>query len=201
MARKVKRLELAFALAVLLVFTYAAAAGAQQQEIAHQVLRLHVIANSNSTEDQRVKLCVRDRVLALCTPWLADVSNQSEVRAVLGTHMQEIVNAAQEELLRQGSRDAVTAQMNAEYYPTRDYTDFSLPAGRYVGLKIRIGSASGHNWWCVIFPPLCKGVATGETAVLSPDERALTRRDGTRYVVRFKAAELFGELRHALGSA
>lgn len=200
MTKQAKRLELAFALAVLLVFTYAAAAGAQQQELSGKLLRLHVIANSDSTEDQRVKLCVRDRVLALCEPWLAEVEDQAGVRQVLDKHMQEIVNAAQEELLRQGSRDSVTAQIRSEYYPTRDYTDFSLPAGRYVGLKLRIGSAEGHNWWCVIFPPLCKGAAAGETASLSPGERALTRRDGTRYIVRFKAAELLGELRHALGA-
>ncbi|MGE4547984.1 MAG: stage II sporulation protein R [Intestinibacillus sp.] len=201
MTKRAKRLELAFALAVLLVFTYAAAAGAQQQSISEKLLRLHVIANSDSAEDQRVKLCVRDKVLALCEPWLAEVQDQAGVRQALNAHMQEIVNAAQEELWAQGSQDSVTAQIRSEYYPTRDYTDFSLPAGRYVGLKLRIGSAKGHNWWCVIFPPLCKGAAAGKAASLSPGEQALTRQDGTRYVVRFKAAELLGELRHAFGAA
>lgn len=201
MTRKVKRVELMLALAVLLLFTYAAGAGAQQQDIADKVLRLHVIADSDSAEDQRVKLCVRDRVLALCAPWLQEADNQDEVRQILGAHMQEIVDAAQLELWAQGADDGVTAQISEEYYPTREYTDFSLPAGRYVGLKVRIGSAQGHNWWCVIFPPLCDGAAAGETASLSPGERAMTRRDGTRYVVRFKAAELLGEVRHFFGAA
>lgn len=201
MMARARRWELAVAFAVLLLFTYAAAAGAQQTELADKVLRLHVIANSDTVEDQRVKLCVRDRVLAACQPWLEDANNQTEVREILRLHMQEIVNLAQTELWEQGSTHTVTAQMSEEYYPTREYTDFSLPAGQYVGLKLRIGRAVGHNWWCVIFPPLCDGAAAGEIASLSADETALTRQDGTRYVVRFKAAELFSEIRHAFRTA
>lgn len=195
----IKRLEAALILATMLLFTYAAAAGAQQQEISDKVLRLHVVANSDSDEDQRVKLCVRDRVLEVCEPLLAEAKTQEEVRAALGTHLQEIVNAAQLELWRQGADDGATAQLREEYYPTRDYETFSLPAGRYVGLRVEIGAAQGHNWWCVVFPPLCKGAAASETAALSDGERAFTRRDGTQYAVRFKAAELVGELRHKLG--
>lgn len=195
-----KRLELCLALAILLLFTYAAAAGAQQQDIADKVLRLHVIANSDSAEDQRVKLCVRDAVLAYCNPLLENVKTQSDVRTVLNDHMQEIVNLAQAELKRQGSADSVTAQMKEEYYPTRVYTDFSLPAGRYMGLRLRIGNAAGHNWWCVIFPPLCNGCATTKTDNLTADEHAFMRKDGTKYVIRFKAAEVLDTLRDRFGA-
>lgn len=201
MTKKIRRWELALALTIFFLFTYAAAAGAQQQDIAEKVLRLHVIASSDSAEAQRVKLCVRDRVLSLCEPWLEDAETQQDVREILSAHMQEIVNAAQQELWAQGAQDGVTAQISAEYYPTRAYTDFSLPAGRYVGLKLRIGGAQGKNWWCVIFPPLCADAAEGRDDTLTPEEHALTRQDGARYVVRFKAAELLGELRHAFGAA
>lgn len=196
--KRLTRFEAALLLALVLLFTYASAAGMQQQAIADQVLRLHVLANSNSEEDQRVKLCVRDRVLAYCAPLLESAQTQDEVRSVLSAHLQEIVNEAQRELWRQGASDSVTAQISEEYYPTRDYIDFSLPAGRYVGLRIQIGEAQGRNWWCVVFPPLCSGAAEGEANGLNEDERAFTRRDGTEYVVRFKAAELVGELREWL---
>ncbi len=196
-----KRAELCLALTILLIFTYASAAGAQQQEIADKVLRLHVLANSDSAEDQRVKLCVRDAVLEYCNPLLAQVQTQAQVRTVLNTHLQEIVDLAQAELRRQGSLDMVTAQMQEEYYPTRDYTDFALPAGKYMGLRICIGSASGHNWWCVIFPPLCKGCSAAATETLTTEERAFVRQDGTKYVVRFKAAEMLDTLRERFSPA
>ncbi len=196
-----KRAELCVALVILLLFTYASAAGAQQQEIADKVLRLHVLANSDSTEDQRVKLCVRDAVLAYCNPLLAQVQTQAQVRTVLNAHLQEIVDLAQAELRRQGSLDTVTAQMQEEYYPTREYTDFALPAGRYMGLRICIGSASGHNWWCVIFPPLCKGASAAAAETLTTQERAFVQQDGTKYVVRFKAAEVLDTLRERFSPA
>lgn len=196
---KLKQFEAVLLLVVMILFTYASAAGARQQMLADKMLRLHVLADSDGAEDQRVKLCVRDRVLAYCQPLLEKAETQQDVRQILGAHMQQIVNAAQLELWRQGTSDSVTAQLSEEYYPTRDYQDFSLPAGRYVGLRIKIGAAAGHNWWCVIFPPMCRGAASAQTDTLTEDERAFTRRDGTQYVVRFKAAELFGEFRHALG--
>lgn len=195
---QIKRWEAALVLTVLLLFTYAALAGMQQQALADDVLRLHVLANSDSREDQRVKLCVRDRVLAYCEPLLTEVRTQQQVRTVIQQHLQQIVNVAQLELWRQGTQDTVVVKLDEEYYPTRDYETFSLPAGQYVGLRVEIGSARGHNWWCVIYPPMCRGAAVSEPAALSPGERALTRRDGTRFVVRFKAAELIGTLRHRL---
>lgn len=193
-----KRLEIALMLAVALVFTYASAAGMQQQQLADKMLRLHVLANSDMEEDQRVKLCVRDKVLEYCSPLLEECTTQEDVRQVLSANLQQIVNCAQLTLWQQGSNDSVTAQINEEYYPTREYTDFSLPAGRYVGLRIKIGEAKGHNWWCVVFPPMCNGASQMKDDTLTEDENALTRRDGTRYVIRFKAAEIFGELRQLL---
>lgn len=193
-----KRWEAVLVLTVLLLFTYAAMAGMQQQALADDVLRLHVLANSDSREDQRIKLCVRDRVLAYCEPLLTEAHTQAQVRAVVRQHLQQIANVAQLELWLQGAQDSVAVKLDEEYYPTRDYETFSLPAGQYVGLRVEIGSARGHNWWCVIYPPMCRGAAVAEPATLSQGERALTRRDGTRFVVRFKAAELVGALRHRL---
>ena len=195
---QIKRWEAALVLTVLLLFTYAAMAGMQQQALADDVLRLHVLANSDSREDQRVKLCVRDRVLAYCEPLLTEAHTQTQVRAVVRQHLQQIANVAQLELWRQGAQDTVAVKLDEEYYPTRDYETFSLPAGQYVGLRVEIGRANGPNWWCVFYPPMCRGAAVAEPAALSSGERALTRRDGTRFVVRFKTAELVGALRHRL---
>lgn len=192
------RFELFCALLIMLLFTYAAAAGAQQQALADKVLRLHVVAASDSIADQQIKLYVRDAVLAYCQPLLQDAQNQQQVRQLLNGHMQQIVNVAQRTLWAHQQTDTVTAQMRQEYYPTRDYTDFSLPAGQYVGLRLKIGAAQGRNWWCVIFPPLCDGAATQEATALTADEAALTRRDGTQYVIRFKTIEILSEIREYL---
>lgn len=196
----IKRLECTLLLTILLLFTYAGTVQIQQQALADTVLRLHVVANSDTEEDQRVKLCVRDAVLTYTKPLLAEAKNQAQVRSILHTELQTLANIAQTELQRQGSVDTVTVAMQEEYYPTREYTDFSLPAGRYTGIRIKIGAAQGHNWWCVIFPPLCQEAAIDTTEALQEKERAYIRQDGTEYVVRFKTAEWLGEMKEKLNT-
>ena len=156
---KCRPIELALALCMAFLFAYAAWVSLSQQTLADGLLRLHVIANSDSVQDQQVKLLVRDRVLAVTEPLLADADNQDEVRRILSSHLQQITDAAQQVLTDQGMPYQLSAQMATEYYPTREYATFSLPAGQYTGLKIRLGAASGHNWWCVVFPPLCTDAA------------------------------------------
>ena len=179
---KCRPIELALALCMAFLFAYMAWVSLSQQTLADGLLRLHVIANSDSVQDQQVKLLVRDRVLELTEPLLAEADAQDEVRRILSSHLQQITDAAQQVLTDQGMPYQLSAQMATEYYPTREYDTFSLPAGQYTGLKIRLGTASGHNWWCVVFPPLCTDAAQ------APQDKLCEQT-----TFRFKTADLIGQ--------
>ena len=181
---KCRPIELALALCMAFLFAYAAWVSLSQQTLADGLLRLHVIANSDSVQDQQVKLLVRDRVLAVTEPLLADADNQDEVRRILSSHLQQITDAAQQVLTDQGMPYQLSAQMATEYYPTREYATFSLPAGQYTGIKMRLGAASGHNWRCVVFPPLCTDAAQ------APQDKLCEQK-----TFRFKTADLIGQAR------
>lgn len=181
---KCRPIELALTLCMALLFAYAAWVSLSQQTLADGLLRLHVIANSDSVQDQQVKLLVRDRVLEVTEPLLAEADDQDEVRRILSEHLQQITDAAQQVLTDQGMPYQLSAQMATEYYPTRAYDTFSLPAGQYTGLKIRLGAASGHNWWCVVFPPLCTDAAQ------APQDKLCEQT-----TFRFKTADLIGQAR------
>lgn len=179
---KCRPIELALALCMAFLFAYMAWVSLSQQTLADGLLRLHVIANSDSVQDQQVKLLVRDRVRELTEPLLAEADAQDEVRRILSSHLQQITDAAQQVLTDQGMPYQLSAQMATEYYPTREYDTFSLPAGQYTGLKIRLGAASGHNWWCVVFPPLCTDAAQ------APQDKLCEQT-----TFRFKTADLIGQ--------
>lgn len=181
---KCRPIELALALCMAFLFAYAAWVSLSQQTLADGLLRLHVIANSDSVQDQQVKLLVRDRVLEVTEPLLAEADDQDEVRRILSAHLQQITDAAQQVLTDQGMPYQLSAQMATEYYPTRAYDTFSLPAGQYTGLKIQLGAASGHNWWCVVFPPLCTDAAQ------VPQDKLCEQT-----TFRFKTADLIGQAR------
>lgn len=191
---KLRRFECAVLLMLAVLFTYAAAASAAQNTMARGLLRLHVVANSDTPHDQEIKLMVRDVVLDFCAPLLDGAEDRDAVRARLLPHMQELADCAEQTLLSAGERRTVTVKLAEEYYPTRDYATFSLPAGDYLGLRVTIGEGAGRNWWCVVFPPLCSEAAAGET--VEPETEGIA----PRYALRFKAAEAVGLLRHRLFS-
>lgn len=191
---KFKRLEMTLLLTLAVLFTYAAATSAEQNEMASSLLRLHVVANSDTPHDQQVKLLVRDQVLDFCAPLLEGAENRDAVRARLLPQMQALANHAQQALWDAGERRTVSVKLAEEYYPTRDYTSFSLPAGEYLGLRVTIGEGAGRNWWCVVFPPLCREAAAGDP--VEPEEEGVA----PRYALRFKTAEVVGMLRHLLFS-
>lgn len=188
-------------LTLFFLLTYGATADASRAQLADKMIRLHVIANSNDSADQALKLKVRDRVLGITAPLLDEVNDAQEMRKVLRENMQTVVNEAQQEVYDNGYAYPVTACIENEFFPTKAYDGFSLPAGEYNGLKIRIGEAKGKNWWCVVFPPLCLSASSGKSLTeqtgLSAGEADFIQENGTKYVVKFKTAELFGQIRHA----
>lgn len=187
------RWELTIALTLFFVLCYAAFCDMSQQALSEDVLRLRVVADSDEAVDQSIKLQVRDRVLELLQPLQAQADSRTEMQQLVREHMQDIANAAQQEVYDCGRTDLVTACLAEEWYPTREYDSFSLPAGTYEGLQIRIGSAKGHNWWCVLYPSLCLDPASAETE-LTEEEQAMIHPE-RNYQIRFRTAELLGSLR------
>ena len=191
-----KALVCGFVLAALCsFFPFAAACG----QLPRDVVRLHVVANSNGAEDQAVKLLVRDAVLEEAARWYQGASSMEEASSQLCTHLQSIAGAARQVLGEQGVGYSATAQMTEMYFPTRDYGDFRLPAGRYRTLRVTLGEGAGKNWWCVVFPSLCLPAATQEEALLTlPEGERQVVEGGQEVQVKLKAVELWESLREWL---
>lgn len=176
-------------------FPFAAACG----QLPRDVVRLHVVANSNGAEDQAVKLLVRDAVLEEAALWYQGAGSMEEASSQLCTHLQSIAGAARQVLGEQGVGYSATAQMTEMYFPTRDYGDFRLPAGRYRTLRVTLGEGAGKNWWCVVFPSLCLPAATQEEALLTlPEGERQVVEGGQEVQVKLKAVELWESLREWL---
>ena len=176
-------------------FPFAAACG----QLTRDVVRLHVVANSNGAEDQAVKLLVRDAVLEEAARWYQGAGSMEEASSQLCTHLQSIAGAARQVLGEQGVGYSATAQMTEMYFPTRDYGDFRLPAGRYRTLRVTLGEGAGKNWWCVVFPSLCLPAATQEEALLTlPEGERQVVEGGQDVQVKLKAVELWESLREWL---
>lgn len=177
-----------------LTVTLCAVLQAQSQRMADKIIRLHVVANSDTSADQAVKLAVRDAVLREAGRVLGGAEDPKQAVAAQLPALEAAANA---ELQRQGSEDLARVSFRRELFPTREYDTFSLPAGVYDSLRVTIGQGEGHNWWCVIFPPLCAqaaGLSEQAVQALSDDDvRLVTESDGG-YVVRFRLLELWDAL-------
>ena len=184
-----------------LTVTLCAVLQAQSQRMADKIIRLHVVANSDTSADQAVKLAVRDAVLREAGRVL---DGAEDPKQAVAAQLPALEAAANAELQRQGSEDLARVSFRRELFPTREYDTFSLPAGVYDSLRVTIGQGEGHNWWCVIFPSLCVpatadgfaeaaaagGVSTGEI-------RLLTQADPA-YTVKFRSLELLQALKSRL---
>ena len=176
-------------------------AEATQVRLASQVIRLHVLANSDSEEDQALKLEVRDRVLETTSALLAGETEPQAAAVLLDQHLDDIAQTAAQEISSQGHDDRVEVRLEQTWFPTRQYQGLSLPAGNYLALRVLIGAAEGHNWWCVVFPNLCLPAVSEralEASTLTPGQISLLQEEETSYVFRFKALELWQSLKHRL---
>ena len=203
MDRKLKTWEIALMLGGLIAIVAGSWLGREQRELADSVIRFHVIANSDSEEDQTLKLAVRDRVLAQAEELYPEDATLAEAQAALEGHLSALAAAGQAVVEEQGFDYPVTAQLTDCWFPTKEYEGFALPAGNYTALRVVIGEGKGQNWWCVAFPPLCLGAASEtvdqalEAGHFTPDQGALVTGDGEGYVLKFKAMEWLGQLQRA----
>lgn len=166
---------------------------AEEAEIYDSFVRLHVIANSNSDEDQSLKLKVRDKVLDKINEY--DVTSKEEAFYVLKECKGELEKIAETEIRANGKSYDVSIEIGEESYPTRYYDDFCLPAGNYNSVRVVIGDGDGENWWCVLYPPLCReGALSYEDAYidvgLTKDQYDLITQSSGKYKVKFKLLEL-----------
>lgn len=176
-------------------------AEATQVRLASQVIRLHVLANSDSEEDQALKLEVRDRVLETTSALLAGETEPQAAAVLLNQHLEDIAQTAAQEISAQGHDDRVEVRLEQTWFPTRQYQGISLPAGNYLALRVLIGAAEGHNWWCVVFPNLCLPAVSEralEASTLTPGQISLLQEEETSYVFRFKTLEFWQSLKHRL---
>ena len=170
-----------------------------EEKIYENMIRLHVIAASDSDEDQELKLKVRDKVLDVLSGISA--TDKDEAETAILSHKDEIRSAAQSTLADNGSDDTVEVYFDDEYYPVRYYEGFTLPAGNYTSLRVVIGEGEGHNWWCVLFPPLCRSIGEEEretdfveAGFTSEQYRLINNNSGSKYQVRFKILEILSEV-------
>lgn len=181
--------EIALAAALCIIVCTGLWAGNTQDQLSQKLVRLHVIGASDSSEDQAAKLRIRDDVLAILSPALKDCQTQEDAAAVIRRYTPELEALGD-----------VTVTLTEEYYPTRVYDTFSLPAGDYLSLQVRIGAAAGRNWWCVVFPPLCTE-AVAEPAedafyILSDEDTGLITESTAGYALRFRVVDWWETLSH-----
>lgn len=164
------------------------------QELSEDVMRVHILANSDSAADQSLKLSVRDRVLEHCSAYFDDCEDKNEAMAVTEDHLDEIEKVAEKEIRDQGFDYSVKAEVGQAYFNTRYYDEFTMPAGWYDSLRLTIGEGGGKNWWCVMYPALCVGAATDDKMKedLSDGEYRVVTSDKVDF--RFKIVEYWEDL-------
>lgn len=164
-----------------------------------EVLRLHVIANSDSDADQELKLLVRDAILEETQKILKNVKSREEAEKIISENSALLESIALETVRKNQFDYPVTLELGREKYPTKNYESCAFPSGEYLSLRIKIGEASGQNWWCVLFPPLCLSAATDKDAFTSvgitdSQYQIITETDNPKYKIRFKLLESFEQL-------
>lgn len=175
--------------------------GRKLDQLRESVLRLHILADSDSEEDQRLKLCVRDALLERSGELFGEADDLESAEEAALEALPEIVDIAEDTLRAQGCDSPVRAYLADMEFDERVYGNITMPAGKYRALRIEIGEAKGHNWWCVMYPPLCIPAAESVTAdtdtaedYFSEDELDVMRHP-QRYRIRFKCLEILDKIR------
>lgn len=165
--------------------------------IEKKVLRLHVLANSDTQEDQELKLKVKDKIISYSYDFFSDATDKSEAERLTKKNLFEIKRIAQDEVYKNGYDYPVNVELTNTHFNTRVYNEITLPAGSYDALRVIIGDGKGKNWWCVMFPPMCLPAAEekGELSEVLDDSELEIVSDGVKYELKFKIVELFEELK------
>lgn len=197
-----RKLAISLLLALVVAMLAMAYADTTERGISSSLLRLHIVANSDSAEDQSIKLAVRDAITAQFGQKLLAAESVAEAKELTRRELAAITNTAEEILRESGFDYGASASVQRLHFPTRKYDNIILPPGEYDALKIVLGCGNGQNWWCVMYPPLCfsssnGGYASNEAkklleASLSDDEYSLITESGAVPVkFKLKILEIF----------
>lgn len=199
--KKLHRLEISVVFGLIFaVIASITSFGLECRNIRDDVVRLHILANSDSESDQQVKLAVRDALLGSGKELFSGTVNKENAEQTLREQKEELTEIANRVLRENGFGYEAEIYLTEEYFTTRSYENFTLPAGEYLALKVILGNGEGHNWWCVMFPPLCLPAATENAdlnAVFDEDEVTLIR-SAPQYEIRFKIVEIIENLKAKL---
>lgn len=173
-----KKHILIFSILVGAIVTYIISGNAKtdadlQESIATKVIRFHVLANSDSDEDQKLKLMVKDAVVGFLEPLMAESASLDESKKILADNSEKITTIAENVISEQGYDYTVNAYFCEDFFPTKSYGDVTFPAGEYTAYRIEIGQHEGKNWWCILYPPLCFVDAT--YGVLPDDSKSMLK--------------------------
>ncbi|GHV24038.1 stage II sporulation protein R [Clostridia bacterium] len=169
----------------------------QCEILSSKILRLHIIANSDSEFDQKLKLKVRDKILNVSASLFESATDAENAAKIINESLTEIVECAKKEVKVNGFDYNVTARVQNVYFNTRVYENCTLPAGFYNALQISIGEGKGKNWWCVIFPPMCVPTALEHQEledILNPEELEIIE-ESERYELKFMFLEVLNEIK------
>lgn len=197
-----RRLAASLLFALIVSMLAAAYADTTEKGISSSLLRLHIVANSDSNDDQSVKLAVRDAITEQFGQKLLAAGDIQKAKELTGQELASIKNTAEEILRENGFDYGASASVQRLHFPTRKYDNITLPSGEYDALRIVLGSGGGQNWWCVMYPPLCFSASSGGYAdenaknalksSLTADEYSIVTESGQIPVkIKFKLLEIF----------
>lgn len=199
--KKIHKAEISVALGLIAAIIFSIAGfGKECTDVRENVVRLHILADSDCDADQNVKLLVRDALLESGAQIFSGAATTDDARDMLENEKDELIDIAQNVLNENGFDYGVTINLEKEYFTTRTYDTYTLPAGEYLALKVILGSGEGHNWWCVMFPPLCLPAASDDAdidAILGEDGAKLIQSN-PRYEMRFKIVEVYERIKKAI---
>lgn len=198
-----KLIKCVFICALLASLVWCGTVIADRELLNDELIRLHVVANSDSDEDQELKLQVRDAITASLRQGLADIRDTEQAKQYLQENLPKLQELANKTLDAAGSAQRAVVTLCKEGFPTRQYDTFSLPAGVYEALRVTIGDGSGKNWWCVVFPSLCipqtsQGFSDTAAGAGFPESLSGALTGEKTYQVRFFLLDKLGELEKIL---
>jgi stage II sporulation protein R len=192
--RDMKRMEIACLLGMagaLMIATWGQDVQTRSA-LEQDVLRLHILANSDSAEDQLLKYAVRDAILEKGSVYFQQMTSCADAKATAAGCLPQLEEIARETVAEKGYDYAVTATLSKTVFDERVYENFTMPAGVYDAVRICIGAAEGQNWWCVMYPPLCVPAASTDDAF--SEEEAEMLRQPEKYRFRLKCVDWFQSL-------
>lgn len=160
-------------------------------ELRQNVLRLHIVANSDEPADQSLKLAVRDEILKSSTDIFKNCNDVTDACKIAETQLENISDIANNVIKENGFNYNADVSVGDAYFDTREYDDFTLPAGTYKSLIVNLGEAKGKNWWCVVFPCVCVPTADASLSDSVSDEAVDTAENAPKYEIKFKTVEIY----------